>query len=146
MALVSFFFSLAKTQRPACGRQAQRNLCANGYCFSTLTSCFLSLGSCLSVGRQVSCLLVLVSFLARKDAKTQRNLCANGSSFLALSSWLSFLSSFRSQRRRDAKKSNCERLLFLGSWLLSLVSCLLLLDSHLCTWYLVQLINQIDTN
>jgi hypothetical protein len=40
----------------------------------------------------------------------------------ALVSWLSFLSSFRSQSREDAKKSMRKRLLFLGSQLLALVS------------------------
>jgi hypothetical protein len=42
--LASFFFLLAKAQRPACGRQAQRNLTAKGS-ISALASSFLSLAS-----------------------------------------------------------------------------------------------------
>jgi hypothetical protein len=98
-ALGSRFFLLFARK----GAETQRNLCANG-------SGFLALSS------------FLFSFFARKDAEAQRNLCANGSFFLALSSWLSFLSSFRSQSREDAKKFMRKRLLFLGSQLLALVS------------------------
>jgi uncharacterized membrane protein YhaH (DUF805 family) len=99
-----FFFSLAKAKRPACGRQAQRNLRVSRLLL--LVSWFLFLVSCLfslfffcsqrrrdakkSNGQQslASCLLVLVScllsFFARKGAEPQRNLIANESYYLLL--------------------------------------------------------------
>ncbi len=93
--LGSFFFLLAKAQRPVCGRQAQRNLTVNSSIFSrllVLVSRFLALFSW--------------SFLlyARKGAESQRNLTANSSIFsrlLVLGSCLLLLSSFCAQRRRD---------------------------------------------
>jgi len=79
--LGSFFFLLAKAQRPVCGRQAQRNLTANNNIFSRL----LVLGSCLSpLG---SCLLVLFSFCAQRRRgakKSNREQLYLGSWFLSL--------------------------------------------------------------